>query len=109
LPTHTPINEDQPQKPISPYGASKLAVERVLEWMGVAGQLRWVALRYFNAAGADPDGELGEEHEHETHLIPLAIGAALKQRGRLHILGGDYPTLDGTAIRDYIHVMDLRN
>jgi UDP-arabinose 4-epimerase len=107
LPTHTPINEDQPQKPINPYGDSKLAVERVLEWMGVAGQLRWVALRYFNAAGADPDGELGEEHEHETHLIPLAIGAALKQRESLHIFGSDYPTLDGTAIRDYIHVTDL--
>jgi UDP-arabinose 4-epimerase len=107
LPAQVPITETQPQKPINPYGESKLAVERVLEWMGAAGQLRWVALRYFNAAGADPEGELGEEHEHETHLIPLAIGAALKQRESLKIFGTDYPTPDGTAIRDYIHVTDL--
>ena len=102
-----PITENQPQKPINPYGESKLAVERALEWMGAAGQVRWVALRYFNAAGADPEGELGEEHDHETHLIPLAIGAALKQREALKIFGTDYPTPDGTAIRDYIHVTDL--
>ena len=76
LPDHALITEDQAQKPINPYGDSKLAVERVLGWMGLAGQLRWLALRYFNAAGADPEGDLGEEHEHETHLIPLAIGAA---------------------------------
>jgi len=75
--------------------------------MGLAGQLRWLALRYFNAAGADPDGDLGEEHEHETHLIPLAIGAALGQREELKIFGTDYPTPDGTAVRDYIHVSDL--
>jgi UDP-arabinose 4-epimerase len=107
LPVTVPITEDNPQSPINPYGESKLAVERVFEWMGIAGQLRWVALRYFNAAGADPDGELGEEHDHETHLIPLAIGAALGQRERLHIFGTDYHTPDGTAIRDYIHVADL--
>lgn len=107
IPIAVPITEDQPQKPINPYGDSKLAVERVLEWMGLAQQIRWVALRYFNAAGADPDGELGEEHENETHLIPLAIGAVLKQRERLQIFGTDYPTPDGTAIRDYIHVTDL--
>jgi UDP-arabinose 4-epimerase len=107
MPTAIPITEDQPQKPINPYGESKLAIERVLQWMGLAGQLRWVALRYFNAAGADPDGELGEEHECETHLIPLAIGAVLKQRERLQIFGTDYATPDGTAIRDYIHVSDL--
>ena len=107
MPTAIPITEDQPQKPINPYGDSKLAVERVLQWMGLARQLRWVALRYFNAAGADPDGELGEEHENETHLIPLAIGAVLKQRERLQIFGSDYSTPDGTAIRDYIHVTDL--
>ena len=107
LPAQIPITEDQPRKPINPYGDSKLAVERVLAWMGIAGQLRWVALRYFNAAGADPEGELGEEHEHETHLIPLAMGAALKQRDYVEIYGTDYPTPDGTAIRDYIHVTDL--
>jgi len=107
MPTAIPITEDQPQKPINPYGESKLTIERVLEWMGLARQLRWVALRYFNAAGADLDGELGEEHEQETHLIPLAIGAVLKQRERLQIFGTDYPTPDGTAIRDYVHVADL--
>jgi UDP-glucose-4-epimerase GalE len=107
LPFAVPMAEDQPLRPINPYGDSKLVIERILEWMGVARQLRWVALRYFNAAGADPEGQLGEEHEHETHLIPLAIGAALKQRERLQIFGTDYPTPDGTAIRDYIHVTDL--
>jgi UDP-arabinose 4-epimerase len=107
LPRAVPITEDETQKPINPYGESKLVIERVLDWMGRAGQLRWAALRYFNAAGADPEGELGEEHEHETHLIPLTIGAALKERDRLQIFGTDYPTPDGTAIRDYIHVTDL--
>ena len=107
LPSRVPISEDESQKPINPYGESKLAVERLLRWMGNAGQIRWVALRYFNAAGADPEGELGEEHEHETHLIPQAIGAALGKRDRLQIYGSDYPTPDGTAIRDYIHVTDL--
>lgn len=107
MPLHVPIAEDQPQRPINAYGESKLAVERVLQWMGVAGQIRWAALRYFNAAGADPEGELGEEHEQETHLIPLAIGAALGKGERLKIFGTDYPTADGTAVRDYIHVTDL--
>lgn len=107
LPQVVPITEDERQKPINPYGESKLAIERILEWMGQARQLRWVALRYFNAAGADLEGELGEEHGHETHLVPLAIGAALRQRERLRIFGTDYPTPDGTAVRDYIHVADL--
>jgi len=107
MPNRVPITEDEPQKPINPYGESKLAVERALRWMGEAGQIRWVALRYFNAAGADPEGELGEEHEHETHLIPLAIEATLGKRTRLQIYGTDYSTPDGTAIRDYIHVTDL--
>jgi len=107
LPGAVPITEDQPQNPINPYGDSKLVIERALRWMGLARQVRWVALRYFNAAGADPEGELGEEHAHETHLIPLAIGAALGERDRLKIFGTDYPTPDGTAIRDYIHVTDL--
>ena len=107
LPQTVPITEDEPQKPINPYGESKLAIERILEWMSQARQVRWVALRYFNAAGADLEGELGEEHEQETHLIPLAIGAALRQRERLQIFGTDYRTPDGTAVRDYIHVADL--
>ena len=107
LPSAIPITEDQPQKPINPYGESKLVIERVLDWMGRAQQLRWVALRYFNAAGADPEGQLGEEHAQETHLIPLTMGAALGEREPLQIFGTDYPTPDGTAIRDYIHVTDL--
>ena len=107
IPTQIPIPESHPQAPINPYGESKLAGEKVFKWMGQAGQLRWVALRYFNAAGADPEGELGEEHDPETHLIPLAIGAALGQRQHLELFGFDYPTADGTAVRDYIHVVDL--
>ena len=107
LPDQVPIPEEQRQVPINPYGESKLAVERVLEWVGRTGQLRWVALRYFNAAGADSEGELGEEHEQETHLIPLVIGAALEERPPIEIFGTDYPTPDGTAIRDYIHVTDI--
>jgi UDP-arabinose 4-epimerase len=102
-----PLSEDEPLAPVNPYGETKLAVERILHWYGRAYHLGWVALRYFNAAGADPDGELGEDHEPETHLIPLAIGAALGKRPPLQIYGTDYPTADGTAIRDYIHVADL--
>ena|SRR5579883_1596655 len=106
-PTHVPISESHPQNPINPYGESKLAVEKILHWYSHAYGIRFAALRYFNAAGADPDGELGEDHEPETHLIPLAIGAALGSRPELSIYGTDYPTPDGTAIRDYIHVADL--
>lgn len=107
IPEHIPISEDHPQRPVSPYGESKLFVERALRWYGEAYGLRWVALRYFNAAGADPEGELGEVHNPETHLIPLAIQAALGRRPYLEIYGTDYPTPDGTAIRDYVHVTDL--
>jgi UDP-arabinose 4-epimerase len=107
VPVAVPMTEDHPQKPINPYGESKLAVERVLHWYQGAYGLRYAALRYFNAAGADPDGELGEDHDPETHLIPLAIGAALGRAPALKIFGTDYPTPDGTAIRDYIHVADL--
>jgi len=107
IPERVPIPEDHPCRPISPYGESKLFVERALEWYGRAYGLRWISLRYFNAAGADPDGELGEVHDPETHLIPLAIEAALGRRPYLEIYGTDYPTPDGTAIRDYIHVTDL--
>ena len=106
-PVKVPMAEDHPQKPINPYGESKLAVERILHWYGRAYELRYAALRYFNAAGADPDGEIGEDHDPETHLIPLAIGAALGRAPELKIFGTDYPTPDGTAIRDYIHVADL--
>jgi UDP-glucose-4-epimerase GalE len=106
-PTKVPISEDHPQKPVNPYGESKLMVEKILHWYQGAYGLRYAALRYFNAAGADPDGELGEEHDPETHLIPLAIDAALGKGRELSIFGTDYPTPDGTAVRDYIHVADL--
>ncbi|HEY4393695.1 MAG TPA: UDP-glucose 4-epimerase GalE [Polyangia bacterium] len=106
-PEQVPINEDHPQRPVNPYGESKLMVERMLRWYGQGHGLRYAALRYFNAAGADPGGELGEEHAPETHLIPLAIAAAHGQGGPLSIFGTDYPTPDGTAVRDYIHVADL--
>jgi len=105
-PVRVPIDEQHPKNPVSPYGESKLAIERALHWYGRAYPLRFAALRYFNAAGADPDGQLGEDHDPETHLIPLAIEAALGGKA-LEIYGTDYPTPDGTAIRDYIHVQDL--
>jgi UDP-glucose-4-epimerase GalE len=107
MPNAIPIVEDHPQNPISPYGASKLMIERMLQDFGRAHGIRSVFLRYFNAAGADDEGDLGEEHEPETHLIPLVIKAALGQISRVEIFGTDYPTPDGTAIRDYIHVTDL--
>jgi UDP-glucose-4-epimerase GalE len=106
-PQRIPISEDHPQHPVNPYGESKLMVERLLHWFGCIHGLRWTALRYFNAAGADPDGRLGEEHDPETHLIPLAISAALGRIQALEIYGTDYDTPDGTAIRDYLHVTDL--
>ena len=105
-PIEVPISEAHPQTPVNPYGESKLTVEKILRWYAEAYGLRFAALRYFNAAGADPEGELGEEHDPETHLIPLAIAAALG-KGALSIFGTDYPTPDGTAVRDYIHVADL--
>ena len=107
VPESLPIGDRHAQRPANPYGESKLFVERALRWYGTAHGLRSVALRYFNAAGADPEGELGEEHDPETHLIPLAIGAALGRRGPLEIYGNDYPTPDRTAVRDYVHVTDL--
>jgi UDP-arabinose 4-epimerase len=106
-PQRLPLDETHPQVPVNPYGESKLCVERILHWYAQAYGLRWTALRYFNAAGADPDGEIGEVHDPETHLIPLVIGAALGTRPPVLVFGTDYPTPDGTAIRDYIHVMDL--
>jgi UDP-arabinose 4-epimerase len=107
VPESTPISESHPQIPVSPYGESKLFIEKVLRWNGKAHGLNSIALRYFNAAGADPEGELGEDHTPETHLIPLVIEAALGQRHSVEIYGTEYPTPDGTAVRDYIHVMDL--
>ena len=106
-PSQVPISEEQLQTPVNPYGESKLMVEKILRWYQNAYDLRFAALRYFNAAGADPDGEIGEDHDPETHLIPLAIEAALGRGPELQIFGTDYPTPDGTAVRDYIHVTDL--
>jgi UDP-glucose-4-epimerase GalE len=107
IPTRVPIDESHPQQPVNPYGQSKVFVERILHWYDVAYALRSVSLRYFNAAGADPDGEIGEDHDPETHLIPLVIGAARGTRPPVGVFGTDYPTPDGTAVRDYIHVADL--
>ena len=105
-PIETPIAETHPQHPINSYGETKLAIERALPHFATAHGMRYVALRYFNASGADPDGELGEDHSPEIHLIPRAIEAATGGRG-LQLFGDDYPTPDGTCLRDYIHVTDL--
>jgi len=102
-----PIEESNPKAPESPYGESKLMVEQALNWEGVCHGLQWVALRYFNAAGCDADGEIGENHSPETHLIPSLLEAALGRRPACAIFGDDYPTPDGTCIRDYVHVTDL--
>ncbi len=102
-----PIPENSVIEPGSPYGESKQMIERALYWADRIGGLRSACLRYFNAAGADPDGRLGEDHNPETHLIPLVIDAALGRRPELDVFGNDYPTPDGTCIRDYVHVTDL--
>ena len=107
MPERLPIDEQHPQNPVNPYGESKLFVERALKWYEVAHGIKSVPLRYFNAAGADAAGEIGEDHSPETHLIPLVIEAALGNRPEVKVFGTDYPTADGTAIRDYIHVTDL--
>jgi UDP-glucose-4-epimerase GalE len=106
LQTRMPITEDSSLDPLSPYAESKVFMEWILHWYGKAHGLRYVSLRYFNAAGADPEGELGECHDPEAHLIPLAILSALG-KGELQVFGEDYPTPDGTCIRDYVHVSDL--
>lgn len=106
-PEYTPIDERHPQSPINPYGASKLMVERILQDYASAYGLNSVCLRYFNACGADPAGELGECHEPETHLIPLVLQAASGRRDCIKVFGRDYATEDGTCVRDYIHVEDL--
>ncbi|XKH59378.1 UDP-glucose 4-epimerase GalE [Halomonas sediminis] len=106
-PGYTPIDESHPKAPINPYGASKWMVERILQDYAQAYGLNSIVLRYFNACGADLEGELGEWHEPETHLIPLVLQAAVGQRDSITVFGRDYPTPDGTCIRDYIHIEDL--
>ncbi|MGE1062302.1 UDP-glucose 4-epimerase GalE [Megasphaera paucivorans] len=108
-PGKIPITEDMPYKPTNVYGQTKLMIERMLAQFSRAYGLRYAALRYFNAAGADHDGTIGEDHMPETHLIPLVLQTALGQRSSIKIFGTDYPTEDGTCIRDYIHVTDLAN
>ena len=102
-----PIHEATPQRPINPYGMSKLMVEQMLRDFSGAHGINWTALRYFNAAGADPDNQVGETHDPETHLIPLVLDAAAGRRADVKVFGTDYETADGTCVRDYIHVSDL--
>jgi UDP-glucose 4-epimerase len=106
-PHQVPIVEDHPLAPVNPYGEGKVFVEKALRWYEEAHGLRYISLRYFNAAGADPEGELGEDHDPETHLIPRILAVALGRRPAIEIYGTDYETPDGTCIRDYIHVSDL--
>lgn len=106
-PASVPITEDMPQRPINPYGASKLMAERIFQDYHNAYGLEFVVLRYFNAAGADPEGEIGESHDPETHLIPLVLDAASGKREAIKVFGTDYGTEDGSCVRDYIHVYDL--
>jgi len=106
-PAAQPISEALPQQPINPYGFTKLVIERALADFAAAYGFGYAALRYFNAAGADPDGRIGEDHDPETHLIPIVAQAALGRRSHVEIFGDDYPTPDGTCIRDYVHVLDL--
>lgn len=108
-PARIPIEEDDPTAPTNPYGETKLAIEKMLRWCDAAYGLKSISLRYFNAAGAHPDGVIGEDHNPESHLIPIILQVALGQREHIGIFGDDYPTADGTCIRDYIHVMDLAN
>lgn len=107
VPDRVPIDEDQPQRPINPYGFAKLVVEQALADYAHAYGFSYAALRYFNAAGAAPEGDLGEDHHPESHLIPLVLQVALGQRERITVFGDDYPTPDGTCVRDYVHVEDL--
>ena len=106
-PEKVPIRENHPQKPISPYGTSKLMIEQVLSDYSKAYDFNYISLRYFNAAGADPENEIGEAHNPETHLVPLAIFTALGLRKEISVFGTDYETPDGSAVRDYTHVMDI--
>lgn len=106
-PKKIPIEEDDPTQPTNPYGETKLTMEKMMRWVSRANDINFVSLRYFNAAGAIEDGSIGEAHVHETHLIPLILQVPLKKRDAITIFGTDYPTADGTCIRDYIHVLDL--
>jgi UDP-glucose 4-epimerase len=106
-PLHVPIGEDHPTVPINPYGETKIAIERMLASYGRAYGLRWAALRYFNAAGADAAAGLGEHHDPETHLVPIVLDAALGRLDAVTVFGDDYDTPDGTCVRDYVHVLDL--
>src|SRR5262249_32965870 len=106
VPDFVPISEDHPQRPINPYGHTKLFVERLLLDLNAAHRMPWISLRYFNAAGADPEAEIGEAHNPETHLIPLVIRAA-QTGSAMQVFGTDYETADGTCVRDYIHVSDV--
>lgn len=106
-PEEMPITEDAPQQPINPYGFSKLVIERALADYAAAYGFGYAALRYFNAAGANPNGDIGEDHDPESHLIPIVLEVALGKRDKITVFGDDYPTPDGTCIRDYVHVDDL--
>lgn len=106
-PQYSPIDEVHPQSPTNPYGQTKLDFEHILNWYDIAYDIKSIWLRYFCAAGADPEGELGEDHTPETHMIPLTLFAALGKRADIKMFGQDYPTIDGTGVRDYIHVTDL--
>ena len=107
VPEHIPIKETDPQNPINPYGLSKLMMEKMMHWADKAYGIKFVALRYFNVAGAAPDGTIGEDHGPETHLVPIILQVAQGKRDELSIFGDDYNTPDGTNVRDYVHVMDL--
>ena len=107
IPEKMPIYEDDPQLPINPYGESKLMMEKIMRWADEAYGIKFVALRYFNVAGAKPDGSIGEDHHPETHLLPIVLQVAMGKRDKLQIFGDDYNTPDGTNIRDYVHPLDL--
>ncbi len=107
VPEHMPIKETDPQNPINPYGLSKLMMEKMMHWADKAYGIKFVALRYFNVAGAAPDGTIGEDHGPETHLVPIILQVAQGKRDELSIFGDDYNTPDGTNVRDYVHIMDL--
>lgn len=106
-PKQIPIKENDPQIPTNPYGESKLAMEKIMHWSDLADGIKFVSLRYFNVAGAKADGSIGEDHHPETHLIPIILQVAAGERNQLSIFGDDYPTKDGTNVRDYVHVVDL--
>lgn len=107
IPEKMPIYEDDPQLPINPYGESKLMMEKIMRWADEAYGIKFVALRYFNVAGAKPDGSIGEDHHPETHLLPIVLQVAMDEREKLQIFGDDYNTPDGTNVRDYVHPFDL--